>query len=167
MPVRRNRSYLQPSEHPVIEVRRHWAMLAANTLTSCGLLIVGLVAMRVEVEWAPGWLDTLILYFTASVVARWVWITLDWWMERFIVTDKRILLATGIVYRRLAIMPLVKATDLTYSRSVAGLILGYGELVIEAAGQDQALSRISYLPQPEKLYLLISELLFGGEYRPA
>ena len=60
-------------------------------------------------------------------------------------------------------MPLANATDLTYNRSATGMLLGYGEFVIESAGQDLALSRISYLPQPEKLYIQISELLFGGE----
>ena len=128
-PVRR---YLLPSEHPVIEVRRHWAWLAACALPSCGLLLVGLVAMRAA--WAPGWLGTLILYFTVFVVVRSVWITLDWWTEKFIVTDKRILMVTGVVNRKAAIMQLAKVTDLTYTRSAAGMLLGYGEFVIESLG---------------------------------
>jgi len=155
------RRYLLPSEHPVIEVRRHWAWLAARALPSCGLLLVGLVAMRAA--WAPGWLDALILYFTVFVVLRSVWITLDWWTERFIVTDRRILLVTGIAYRNVAIIPLAKVTALTYNRSAAGVLLGYGEFVIESTGQDEALSRISYLPKTEKLYIQISELLYDSK----
>jgi hypothetical protein len=40
-------------------------------------------------------------------------------------------------------------------------MLGYGTMIIESAGQIQALSRISYLPDPEEVYEAISELVFG------
>jgi hypothetical protein len=105
----------------------------------------------------------LAVYFTVFVVVRWAWIMSDWYVERFIVTDKRVLLITGIASRKVAIMPLVKVTDLTYNRSATGLMFGYGEFVVESAGQDQALSRVNYIPQPEKLYIQMSELLFGGD----
>jgi hypothetical protein len=58
-------------------------------------------------------------------------------------------------------MPLIKVTDMSYSRPPAGRLLGYGEIVIESAGQDQALRRIRHLPDPDVLYLEICELLFG------
>ena len=63
----------------------------------------------------------------------------------------------------LAIMPLVKITDLTFHRSSTGLLLGHGKFVVESAGQDQALSAIDYVPRAEATYLQISELLFGGD----
>jgi hypothetical protein len=52
-------------------------------------------------------------------------------------------------------------TDLSFSRPPVGWLLGYGEIVIESAGQDQALRRIRHLPNPDGLYLEICELLFG------
>jgi hypothetical protein len=155
------RRYLLPSERPVIEVRRHWAFVAADTLKSLGLLIFGLFVLRVVQD--TGMLETLAVYFTVFVVLRWVFIILDWWVEKFIVTDKRVLLVTGIAYRKVAIMPLIKVTDLTYNRSATGMMFGYGEFVVESAGQDQALSKINFIPQPEKLYIQMSELLFGGD----
>jgi len=155
------RRYLLPSERPVIEVRRHWAILAVETLRSLGLLILGLFVWRVFR--GMGLLETLAVYFTVFVVVRWSWIIADWWVEKFIVTDKRVLLVTGIAYRKVAIMPLIKVTDLTYNRSPMGMTLGYGEFVVESAGQDQALSKINFIPKPEKLYIQMSELLFGGD----
>jgi len=153
--------YLLPSERRVIEVRRHWAVLAVDTIQSLGLLVIGIVLLRLAPH--SGFLRTLAVYFIVFVVARWGWIMADWYVEKFIVTDKRVLLLTGIVTRKVAIMPLIKVTDLTYNRSSTGLMLGYGEFVVESAGQDQALSRINFIPQPEKLYMQVSELLFGGE----
>jgi Bacterial PH domain len=153
------RRYLLPTERLVIEVRRHWAILVIDTLQSLGLLLVGILAVRIFPEGFP---RTLAVYFAVFVVVRWVWIIGDWWVEKLVVTDKRVLLVTGIVTRKVAIMPLIKVTDLTYNRSSLGLMFGYGEFVVETAGQDQALSRVNYIPTPEKLYIQISQLLFGG-----
>jgi hypothetical protein len=155
------RRYLLPSERPVIQVRRHWAVLAADTVQSLGLLIAGIFVIRVA--GSQDFLRMLAIYFTVFVVVRWAWIIGDWYVERFIVTDKRVLLITGIVTRKVAIMPLIKVTDLTYNRSATGQMLGYGEFVVESAGQDQALSKITFIPKPEKLYIQMSELLFGGD----
>src|SRR4051812_24032025 len=145
------RRYLLPSERLAAEVRRHWAFVAADTVQSLLLLTVGLVIAQVGE--ASQFLRTLVVYFCIFVIVRWVWILWDWSVEKLVITDKRVLLVTGIVSRKVAIMPLVKVTDLTYNRSSMGLLLGYGEFVVETAGQDQALSRINYIPKPEKLYM--------------
>lgn len=153
--------YLLPTERPVINIRRHWAVLAGNTLQSLLLLVIGILVVRVGRN--VDLVEMIGIYFCVFVVARWLWVIGDWYVEKLIVTDKRVLLLTGIVTRKVAIMPLVKVTDLTYNRSATGLMLGYGQFVVETAGQDQALSTIDYVPQPERLYMQISELLFGGD----
>ncbi len=58
-------------------------------------------------------------------------------------------------------MPLGKVTDLTFERSLGGRMLGYGTLIVESAGQIQALNRIDYMPRPEEIYEALSELVFG------
>jgi hypothetical protein len=58
-------------------------------------------------------------------------------------------------------MPLGKVTDLTFRRSLSGRLFGYGTIVVESAGQIQALNRIDYLPRPEEIYEALSELVFG------
>jgi membrane protein YdbS with pleckstrin-like domain len=153
--------YLLPTERPVINIRRHWAVLAGMTIQSVLLLILGVLIARLlsGIDFAR----MVAVYFCVFVVARWIWIFSDWYVEKLVVTDKRLLLLTGILARNVAIMPLVKVTDLTFHRSATGLALGYGKFVVESAGQDQALSTIDFVPQPEKLYIQISELLFGGD----
>lgn len=153
--------YLLPTERAVIDIRRHWAVLAGMTVQSVLLLVIGILIAR----WfsSVDFIQMVATYFVVFVVARWVWEVYQWYVERLIVTDKRLLLLTGIITRNVAIMPLVKVTDLTFNRSAWGLMLGYGKFVVESAGQDQALSNIEYVPKPEQLYLQISELLFGGD----
>ena len=42
-------------------------------------------------------------------------------------------------------------------------MLGYGTLIVESAGQDQAFREIDYIPRPEEIYEALSELLVFGE----
>lgn len=153
--------YLLPSERAVIDIRQHWAVLAGATLQSIALFAIGVLLVRfsngVDAVRTAG------VFFCFLVVLRWSWKVWEWSRHIVVVTDKRLLLVTGIVTRNLAIMPLVKVTDLTFHRSSTGLLLGYGKFVVESAGQDQALSTIDYVPRAEATYLQISELLFGGD----
>jgi len=57
-------------------------------------------------------------------------------------------------------MPLSKVTDMSFQRSATGRILGYGEFIVESAGQDQALRNVRFLPYPEQLYLEVCGLIF-------
>ena len=136
-------------------------MLAGDTVQTILLLVIGVLLARIFDS--VDFVQMIAVYFCIFVVARWVWRIVDWNHEVLIVTDKRLLLLTGIFTRNVAIMPLVKVTDLTFHRSSTGLLLGYGKFVVESAGQDQALSTIDYVPKPERLYVQISELLFGGD----
>jgi uncharacterized membrane protein YdbT with pleckstrin-like domain len=94
-------------------------------------------------------------------VAWLVWRLLDWNVNVFIVTNQRLMLMTGLTTRRVAMQPLRRVHDLTYKRSPFGRLLGYGEFLIESAGESQGLRRITYVPDPDAVYLQISELLFG------
>jgi len=39
-------------------------------------------------------------------------------------------------------------------------LLGYGDFVVESAGQDQALRTIDHIPYPEELYQRVCERIF-------
>jgi membrane protein YdbS with pleckstrin-like domain len=152
--------YLLPTERAVINIRRHWAVLAGTTVQSVLLLVIGILLARIFN--AVDFIQMVATYFCVFVIVRWIYEVYSWYVEKLVVTDKRLLLLTGIITRNVAIMPLVKVTDLTFHRSATGLMLGYGKFVVESAGQDQALSNIDYVPNPEQMYIQISDLLFGG-----
>jgi len=69
-------------------------------------------------------------------------------------------LSKGLVTRKVNMMPLSKVTDMSFQRSTMGRILGYGEFILESAGQDQALRIVDHLPYPEQLYLEVCGLIF-------
>lgn len=154
--------YLLPSERRVIRVRRHWSVVAWDVFEAAALLAV--VIMLSKLLPANAWLFMTILWYAGLLVLlRFAYTLYEWWDELLVVTDKRFVLATGVFTTRIAMMPLTKVTDLTYERSAAGRLFGYGTIVVESAGQIQAFNRIDHLPEPERIYDAISELVFGDK----
>ncbi|HEY0450124.1 PH domain-containing protein [Actinophytocola sp.] len=158
--------YLLDSERRVIRVRLHWACLAWDIFEAIALLAV---AVMISYLLPPSmWLLQNILWYAALfVVLRFTYLVLSWWVERIVVTDKRVMMTTGIITTKVLMMPITKVTDLTYKRTLAGRLLGYGTMVVESAGQIQALNNIDYLPKAEQVYDAISELVFGNKEEQA
>jgi PH (Pleckstrin Homology) domain-containing protein len=70
------------------------------------------------------------------------------------------MLVTSLLNTDVAIMPLSKITDMRMYQTTFGRVLGYAHFFVESAGQDQALSRIEYVPFPSLIYRQILSLLF-------
>jgi membrane protein YdbS with pleckstrin-like domain len=154
--------YLLPTENRVIRVRRHWAILLWDAFEASALLAVAVMISYILPH--ELWLvQNILWYFALFVVLRFAWNLVEWWVERIVVTDKRILMTTGVFTTRVLMMPITKVTDLTYKRTLNGRMLGYGTMIVESAGQIQALNRIEYLPKPEQVFDAISELVFGDK----
>lgn len=155
--------YLLSTERRVIRVRRHWATLLGKLLKTIAVLVAAFALSYAFDGVGDGvWLVQSVLWYAALAAVVWfAYHVLDWWVERIVVTDKRFMLTHGIITTNVAMMPITKVTDLTYRRPLLGRILGYGTMVVESAGQIQALNQITYLPRPEEVYDAISELVFG------
>src|SRR5690349_20590335 len=156
--------YLVPTEAIVFMLRRHWLVLVEPIATVlAGLLIVGFLDQQLEGS-ALRLRDLAILGWLLLLV-RMLWKLGDWHQELFLATDRRLILLHGIVTRKVDMMPMAKVTDMRYDRSVSGRLLGYGVFVLESAGQDQALSVVNYIPDPDKHYRQISAILFAPPQR--
>jgi uncharacterized membrane protein YdbT with pleckstrin-like domain len=90
----------------------------------------------------------------------------EWNENYFVVTSQRMLLSQGLVTKKVNMMPLAKVTDMSFQRSTWGRLLGYGEFIVESAGQDQALRNVKFIPYPEQLYLEVCGLIFKEEEEP-
>ena len=110
-----------------------------------------------------GLLPALIGLAILALIGRSAWKVARWRVDQFIITSARVLTVAGLVNRQVSMLPLRKLTDMSYQRSSLGMLLGYGEFIIESAGEAQGLRRVRYLPRPDELYLQLSELLFAGE----
>jgi membrane protein YdbS with pleckstrin-like domain len=149
--------HLLPHERQVLTVRFHPAVLIKPVAVSLGSLAVALLVSLAPVDNAV----RLVVWVAFLGVLSWLGVQIWAWLEDyFVVTSQRLLLTTGIVTRTVNMMPLSKVTDMSFRRSPWGRILGYGEFVVESAGQDQALRNINHLPYPEQLYLEVCGLIF-------
>jgi hypothetical protein len=155
--------YLAGDEKIVLEARRHVAVLARPALVAVGAIVLAVVVGTVL---SPGegadLLDTAAGLFALWFLIRFMWRACEWWADRIFVTEKRIFEVSGILTRKVASMPLGNLTDITYQRSLWGRLIGYGELIVETAGQAQALSRINYLSQPDDFYRAVTGLVTAG-----
>lgn len=158
--------YLLSTERRVIRVRRHWANLLPRLGQTVAALVVAIVLSSFFDEDSAWLVHSLLWYAAFFAVLRFAFQVLEWWVERIVVTDKRLMLTNGIVVTNVAMMPITKVTDLTYRRPIVGRMLGYGTLVVESAGQIQALNQVTFLPRPEEVYDAISELVFGEKGQP-
>src|SRR3954452_24260144 len=151
--------YLLPHEHQVITVRRHPAVLMTPIAFVLGGLVIAGVLSNVIANHG-GAIVSWIWWAWLLLLAWFVWRVAEWSVDYFVITNQRMLLTTGLITRKVAMMPLAKVTDMSFKRTIAGRRLGTGEFALESAGKEQALSTVPYLPYPEQLYLEVCEMIF-------
>src|SRR5205823_569561 len=100
--------YLFPTEKFRGEWRRHPIQLAKEiALAGAATVLLGLATgYLTKHHAAPGIATILVLGWVA--VMLWVaWQIADWWYDRFILTNKRVMVVSGIITRNVAMMPLL------------------------------------------------------------
>jgi len=153
------RRYVLPGERVVLATRRHWAKLLEPALTAAGVFAV-CAWLTYVLQPALGDNALVVWWLWLAALGRFGWFLLLWRVEWFVATDKRMLLLTGLITHQVGMMPLMKVTDMRYSRSVLGQLLGYGQFLLESAGQDQALRQIGWVARPDATYRDLCALIF-------
>jgi hypothetical protein len=133
-------------------VRRHPAVLIGSTVRAVGgvlaaalLSVVLRAAVLIDITWL----------LCGVLIARLTWQAVNWYVDFFVITSGRIWLTSGVFTRSVAMMPLKQVTDMSFHKSFAGRLLGYGEFVVESAGKEARLRKIDHVPYPEQLYTMI------------
>src|SRR5713226_8051245 len=152
--------YLLPRETREAMTRRHPAVLISPSAQAIGGLLVAAVLSATLLSGNHRLLRDIVWVLWVILLLRLIWDVVNWYVDYFVITSQRILLPSGILTRSVAMMPLAKVTDMSFHRTFAGRLLGYGDFVVESAGQDQALSKIDHIPYPEQLYLIVCSKIF-------
>jgi membrane protein YdbS with pleckstrin-like domain len=151
--------YLLPHERQVISVHQHPAVLIRPIFeVLAGLALAGWISNAFTHENGYALLAVWLLW--GLLLLRLIWKVTDWAFTYFVITSQRLLLTKGFLKTKVDMMPLTKVTDMSFNRSPTGQLVGFGEFIVESAGQDQALRHIEYLPYPEQLYLEVCGLIF-------
>ncbi|MDG9672930.1 PH domain-containing protein [Micromonospora parva] len=152
--------YLFPTERYRGEWKRHWIHLTNPLLIGiAATFVLGYLSGFLAGQ-DVGALTTIAVLLWFAVMGWVAWKVADWWYDRFILTNKRVMVVNGIVTRKVAMMPLVRVTDMKYEQTPTGRALNYGTFVLESAGQEQALREIKNLPNPNELYLRVVEEMY-------
>jgi hypothetical protein len=151
--------HLLPRERIVRTVRMHpMAVIAPAALILAGALFAGF-ATGAAPPGSAGFVRLVWVLWAALAVWQ-GWKIATWWRRYFVITENRLLLVTSVLNTDVGMMPLAKVTDMRLFQTTLGRSLGYTHFIVESAGQDQALSRIEYVPFPSQMYRQILSLLF-------
>ena len=151
--------YLLDGERLVTAVHQHWGKVAEPVASA---LASGALALWVDAHIPArfGLVGTILWWAWFVVVGRAAYRVAEWRHDWFVATDKRLLLFYGFITRKVSMMPLSKVTDMSYTRSIPGRLLGYGRFVMESAGHDQALREVHWVPSPDANYRAICTEIF-------
>jgi membrane protein YdbS with pleckstrin-like domain len=153
--------YLFPTERYRGEWKRHWIHLSAPFLIGAlATLALGYLSGFLVTMNAPAAASTVAVVIWLAVMGWVAWRFGDWYFDRFILTNKRVMVVNGIITRNVAMMPLLRVTDMKYEQSPIGRMLNYGTFILESAGQEQALREVTHLPNPNELYLRVVEEMY-------
>jgi hypothetical protein len=152
VPSKRVERALTQKEQLLYESRQHPICMTLWWLSAV-LLLPAAIIMGVFIGWPIALVPWTI--GMAIIGAK----TLLWYHDRLCVTDTRLLAVRGILAVQQQTMPLKKLTDETlripwHSSLLAWLRIieaEYATIVVESAGQDQALSRVLYVSRAIQL----------------
>ena len=136
---------LSDDEDVLLLFRPHWRVLLPALLWAMLLAaLAGLAFAALDAPWqwvAVGAAVALWLLFAGRAV-------LSWWFTAYILTTERIVVRQGMIARTGTEIPLEQVTNVLFSQSMFERMLGYGDVVLEAAG-SQGRSELHDIPDPE------------------
>ena len=166
MPGRVRRSLLRQlaeGERIVIRTTQHPGVLWRPLLWAAGALAL-YVWLDVDVHAGRRFLQIALVALGVALV-RLGWAELQRRYRWIVVTNKRILKHEGVLDLSVPMMRLTKVTDMTYRRNLLGEITGFGTIIIESAGQQQAIRELTYLPDPDDVNAALNSEIFGEKPR--
>jgi hypothetical protein len=114
-------------------------------LTALFMLIVGLALLLVPTTWAS--VAILALVMSIFPLVDTVRIYLDWFNERYAVTNRRVMLIKGIINKHVSDSALEKVNDVVLVQSVIGRLLAYGDVEI-ITGSDVGVNLFRRMARP-------------------
>lgn len=126
---------LTEGESVVYDMRPHWRVLFYPAIALVLLVFVVVFALG----WLPDdwdWARWAVLAVAALLLFLWVLVpVVRWATSQYVITNRRVIVRTGIVARQGRDMPLARINDVHFSYGVIDRVLGCGDLVVESAGE--------------------------------
>ena len=135
-----------PGETLVSKSHQHWVVLVKPLLVPI-LLVVAAIAYDFIPQVANALYVSLAVF---AVSLLWLIVVYIRWRSRgFTVTDRRVLLDTGVFSRSSKVIALDRVQDISTNQSIVGRMLNYGRIEIDSAGVGGA-EILNSIPNPQK-----------------
>jgi hypothetical protein len=144
--------HLVTREHGVVLVRPFMRATLAILLFGGGAYELAGSPVPAVLRWAAAMLAGVVVAISLLGLLRRV---SRWNARRLVVTDRRVLLTSGLLARRVSAVPLHALDDLQIHVSGAGRILRYGCIVANANGRRGPLFGLRRLPDPDLVFALL------------
>jgi len=128
---------LADDEEVVVDLHPHWKRLIVPALlvptivgvASYLVFVVPHGATRVPLRWTIAVVAVLLLVrFSAWPFSKWL-------TTRYVLTNRRVVIRTGVFSRTGRDIPLTRVNDVSFRHSLVDRMLGCGTLTIESAGE--------------------------------
>jgi uncharacterized membrane protein YdbT with pleckstrin-like domain len=116
---------LSVNETIIYQTKLHWwIFVSAGILLLLGLLLTNFVGL--------GWL------LIVGALVKLVLAYLNWTSSEFVITNKRVILKTGFIRRRLVEIQLNKAEGLIVNQGLVGRMLNFGSVLVSSGGMNNS-----------------------------
>jgi membrane protein YdbS with pleckstrin-like domain len=136
---------LTDDEDILRQFRPHWRVLLPVLAWAMAFAALGGIAFAALER---PWREVAI----AAAVVLWLLLStrplFDWWFTNYVLTTERIVVRRGMIARTGTEIPLEQITNVLFSQTVMERLLGYGDVILEAAG-SQGRSELHDIPDPE------------------
>ncbi|MBL7496815.1 PH domain-containing protein [Frankia sp. CNm7] len=154
---------LTDDEIVVLDLHPHWIRLVRPAVCAVGVL--GLAVLGVF--FAPNGAAQKPLQYLVLIVAVVALVYLSvlpwlrWITTRYVITNERVLLRTGVLTRAGRDIPLVRLNDVSFQHTLFERLVGSGTLTIESAGERGQVVLAS-VPHVEHVHQRLYELREGS-----
>ncbi|GAA2691372.1 PH domain-containing protein [Actinoplanes palleronii] len=149
---------LFPTERYRGEWTHHWIRPVKSIAAAAAIATLAVVAAFRQWD---GTLETVaVTVIPVLFVLRAGHRVLDWRFARFVITNKRLMVTSGVLSRRVSMLPLLRVTDMKYTQSMTGRLLDYGTFTLESAGRGRGMRSVKDIPNPSEIYLRVVEEMY-------
>ncbi len=137
------RTWLNPGEEIVVDVRPHWTFLG-RPLVAVVVVLAGAIAAVAEK--ASGTLDGVLAVLAALALLWLVGRYARWATTAMILTNERLVQRRGVLSRRVRELPLSQIGEVECRRRVRDRLLGSGDVMVTSVSQGREV--FEHLPRP-------------------
>ncbi len=157
---------LAENEHLVLDLHPHWKALIAPAVTLVLTLgTAGYAAALIPAGTHQGLYRLGVLVVALALLVGYALRPfLGWLTTHFVVTDRRVLVRSGILARNGRDVPLSRINDITFSHTFVERLLGCGTLVVESAGERGQVT-LNDVPRVEQVQRQLYDLVESTDER--